>query len=232
MMYVWPNRHNGPLVLYPNTPLLSQHSPSFLSPRSQSHNIKQYNFKSPAIFKIFKHFEISISSKYTKPLNCGLLINNNNNNKVCVFLFQREEPWHTLNQIKAIPKSTSINTSVLDVWDSLMVFWSPNGSGLCVHTIAEVGLSGTRTLGGYRIIPELVIDWNSHNLPTLHSNSVQRREASVPLGKEGVSSHSYHCSLFPENGLSSLWMVVVWGKVQEKLVIEKGGDDNVYSWIS
>lgn len=107
MMYVWPSQHNGPLVLYPNTPLLSQHSPSFLSPRSQCHNIKQYNFKSPAIFKIVKHFEISSSLKYTKPLNCGLPYNEIY--IICVFLFQRKEPGHTSNQIKAIP--TSINTS-------------------------------------------------------------------------------------------------------------------------
>lgn len=150
-MYVWPSQHNGPLVLYPNTPLLSQHCSSFLSPRSQCHNIKQYNFKSPAIFKIFKHFEISSSLKYTKPLNCGLLYNEIY--IICVFLFQRKEPGHTSNQIKAIP--TSINTSVLDVWNSLMVFWSPKDS--CIYTIAEVAESDTRTLGGSRVIPEPVI---------------------------------------------------------------------------
>lgn len=124
-------------------------------------------------------------------------------NKVRVFLFQRKEPEHTLNQIKAIP--TSINTSVLDVWNSRMAFWSPKGSGLCIYTIDEVAESGTRTQVDPGSARNRLSQTERHMVCTPFTVTQCGTVRLARLWGEGMSSRAYHCSPFPELAVYGWW---------------------------
>lgn len=66
---------------------------------------------------------------------------------------KKKELGHSLNQIKAEPRSNSVNSS--DVWDSLMIFWDPKG--LLAYLSRSVIYSARTSLGVSGCLPTHVL---------------------------------------------------------------------------